>query len=441
MRQWRSLAFVVCLVACAKTQPPPAPVPKPKAAPKVEVADPALGLSRPPSPQEMQLIRALMRDTERIRGLGFRAPIDIRIQDRTAMRAYVSSALDEDSLTRARRRYVALGLLDPAVDVRDLLESVMEEELVGYYDPKKKQLAVRDDVARSLGNDLSRPLPKDGTASSSLEWRATVVHELVHALQDQHLGLGTAMVAERTTDADDAFGALVEGDATLAMLGYAADITGVSLETLTGDPRGLAASLHMSPERLSGALRAAPAIVREPLLFRYREGTLFAAKLFAAGGWEQVDAAHLTPPESTVAIVEPGRYLSQDVTPRLSLPELSWLAGSDYERVDEDVLGGFELAVVLGDARIDRRFLQRSWRGDRYIVLARGDKHATAWYLCVDTKALAKRVGSAFEALGTHGIPRRVWVEATCLLVARGFAGDEAEELERRFRTWARREP
>ena len=431
------LALAWCIVvACASapTSPAPAPQPRPEPAPPLTTPAPSgQGLSRAPTREEMSLIRALMRDTERIRGLGFRAPIDIRIQDRMAMRAYVSSALDEESLNRARRRYVALGLLDPAVDVRDLLESVMEEELVGYYDPKKKLLAVRDDVARALGSDSVGP--------TSLEWRATVVHELVHALQDQHLGLGAAMTAERSTDADDAFGALVEGDATLAMLGYAADITGVTLETLTGDPKGLAASLHMSPERLSGALRAAPAIMREPLLFRYREGTLFAAKLFAAGGWEQVDAAHLTPPESTVAIVEPARYLKQDVTPRLSPPDLGWLSASDYVRVDEDVLGGFELSVVLGDARIERRFLQRSWRGDRYTVLSRGEKHATAWYLCVDTKALAKRMGQAFESLGTHGIARRVSVEGTCALVARGFEPDEAEELERRFHAWARREP
>ena len=45
---------------------------------------------------------------------------------------------------------------------------------------------------------------------------ARVVHELVHALQDQHLGLSQAMEQERTTDAENAFGALVEGDATLA---------------------------------------------------------------------------------------------------------------------------------------------------------------------------------------------------------------------------------
>src|SRR5262249_6383020 len=162
-----------------------------------------------------------------------------------------------------RRRYVALGLLDAELDIRNLLESLMEEELVGYYDPKQKLLAVRDDVARALG----RPT----TDATGLEWRATVVHELVHALQDQQLGLAAAMEVERSTDADDAFGALVEGDATLAMLSYTAELGGVSLATLTADPAGLSATLRVAPERLTGALRAAPALVREPLLYRYRE--------------------------------------------------------------------------------------------------------------------------------------------------------------------------
>jgi hypothetical protein len=436
----RALGVVALLVACggapaARPQVAPAPAPRP-----VETAAPAAlpGLSRPPDEREMQLIKTLMRDTERIRGLAFRAPIDIRIQDRIAMRGYVSAAIEEDVLTRSRRRYVALGLLDPRIDVRELLESVMEEELIGYYDPKLKRLAVRDDVARSLGNRSS------GRGDTDLEWRATVVHELVHALQDQHLGLGKAIEVERSTDADDAFGALVEGDATLAMLGYAAELSGVSLEALSADPRGLAATLHVTPERLTRAMRDAPAILREPLLFRYRDGTLFAAKLYGAGGWEQVDAAHLTPPESTRSVSEPAQYLAQEATPRLTLPDLSWLASAGYERVDEDVLGGFEIAVVLRDGGIDTRLLTRGWRGDRYAVFERPSEEgslATTWFLCFDTKGLAKRVAGTFESLGTHGIPRRVTLEGSCLVVTRGLDPESNDELARRFREWAKHEP
>ena len=108
------------------------------------------------------------------------------------MRAYVRSALDDEDLAKARRRYVALGLLEPALDIRELIESLMEEELIGYYDPKRKVLALRDRVASSLASR--------GVQADDLEWRATVVHELVHALQDQHLGLSAAMEVERTTD-------------------------------------------------------------------------------------------------------------------------------------------------------------------------------------------------------------------------------------------------
>jgi hypothetical protein len=436
----RALWLLALCVGCGTAPEPEPRVPErpPALRPAALPTEGALpGVSRPPDDREMQLIRTLMRDTERIRGLAFREQIDIRIQDSAAMRGYVSQAIDEEVLARSRRRYVALGLLAPDIDVRELLESVMEEELIGYYDPKLKRLAVRDDVARSLGGQPARS-PAPGASSSDLEWRATVVHELVHALQDQHLGLGKAIELTRTTDADDAFGALVEGDATLAMLGYAAELSGVSLKTLSADPRGLAATLHVTPERLTRAMRDAPAILREPLLFRYREGTLFAAKLYGAGGWEQVDAAHLTPPESTRSVTEPAQYLAQEATPRLTLPDLSWLASAGYERVDEDVLGGFEISIVLREGGVDARTLQRGWRGDRYAVLERKDAIATTWFLCLDTKGLARRVATAFEGLGTHGIARRVSIEAACLLVTRGLDPDSDEELARRFREWAK---
>ena len=52
------------------------------------------------------------------------------------------------------------------------------------------RLVVRDDVMRSLARN------------SVDEARVVLVHELVHALQDQHLQLGTLNEVERDSDAD-----------------------------------------------------------------------------------------------------------------------------------------------------------------------------------------------------------------------------------------------
>jgi hypothetical protein len=426
------LACAALLLACHAHDPAPAgrraqPVVR---GPQAAAPAPQIGSSREPSAQEAGLIRELMRETEALRGLRFRAPVEVRIQDRTAMRGYVKEALHDQDLARARRRYLALGLLDPALDVRELIESLMEEELIGYYDPERKLLAVRDDVARSLA--------RADHAHQDLEWRATVVHELVHALQDQHLGLSQAMERERTTDAENAFGALVEGDATLAMLGYAAERQGGSLQALVADTTSLAASLRSAPVHAGGRLGQAPAIVREPLLFRYREGAVFAARLFVHDGWAGVDGAHRRQPASTLAVSQPQLYLKGDEPAALQLPDLAFLEQQRCPVVDQDVLGSLELGAALAPDDHKARELGRSWRGDRYVVLACATGDASVWFLEVSEPQAARKLRAAFARLDREqAITRFVSVQGTRLVVARNLDPKLQPELESRFRAWA----
>lgn len=397
----------------------------PRAAPAVQA-----GSSRPPSPREAGLIRELMRETEALRGLRFRAPVEVRIQDRAAMRGYVKEALDDQDLSRARRRYLALGLLDPALDVRELIESLMEEELIGYYDPERKLLAVRDDVARSLTRS-DHPL-------QDLEWRATVVHELVHALQDQHLGLSQAMERERSTDEENAFGAVVEGDATLAMLGYAAARQGGSLQALVADTAGLAAGLRAAPAHAGGRLGKAPAIVREPLLFRYREGAVFAARLFAQGGWEEVDGSHRRQPRTTLAVSQPSLYLKREEPPPLALPDLAFVAEQRCRVVDEDVLGSLELGAALAEDDSRARELGRTWRGDRYAVVECPAGDASIWFLQLSDPHAARKLRAAFAQLDQRQRGARFTaVRGARLLVARHLQPTLHAEVEARFQRWA----
>lgn len=388
----------------------------------------AVGSYRLPTASERILLDELVAETERIRHLRFKEPVEVRIQDRIAMRAYVSRAIEQEDLSRIRRRYVALGLLDPKLDVRELLETLMEEELVGYYDPKERLLAVRDDVARSLGE---RP------KGAELEWRATVVHELVHALQDQHLGLGAAIGLTRSTDADNAFGALVEGDATLAMLGYAAGKLGVSLQEVVRDRRHLEASLGASPDRVTGALKMAPAIVREPLLFRYRAGALFSAHLFHRGGWEAVDRAHLHPPLDTLSVLDPQHYRPQRDAHEFTLPPLDWLLGRGYRVVDQDVLGGFEMGVALEAQPAQTALVSRAWRGDLFTVLEHAEGDASVWGIRFASGRASREAERLFLRMpDAEGAVRRVLRVGHVILVVRNLPPTETQVLFERFRLW-----
>src|SRR6185295_18065417 len=79
-----------------------------------------------------------------------------------------------------------------------------------------------------------------------------IVHELTHALQDQHFDLQKFQISDPLSDAGSARSALIEGDATLTMYNF---FSGFELEKMPGfeqvidsvmqDPKQL---LEMSPD-------------------------------------------------------------------------------------------------------------------------------------------------------------------------------------------------
>src|ERR1043166_5642110 len=69
----------------------------------------------------------------------------------------------------------------------------------GYYDIKEKTLYLYDDIAGNYE-------------------RGVLIHEMVHALQDQHFGLAKLHQESFGSDAELAMAALIEGDATFTMI-------------------------------------------------------------------------------------------------------------------------------------------------------------------------------------------------------------------------------
>jgi hypothetical protein len=241
------------------------------------------------------------------------------------------------------------------------------------------------------------------------------------------------MELQRTTDQENAFGAVIEGDATLVMLGYVAERQGGSLDGLVADTAALARSLHDSPLQAGGRLSQAPALVREPLLFRYREGAVFAARLFAKSGWEAVNTAHRRLPPSTQAVRE-GTFESPELEP----PDFAAMLAPGCRSVDRDVLGSLEVGAALGSPLLSSAELARAWRGDDYRVLACADGDASLWFLRFSSPALARRARAALQRTDAQGQTLRlVLQQGSHLLVARRVEASVVRGLEPRFRAWA----
>jgi hypothetical protein len=328
------------------------------------------------------------------RGSGIRAGVPVRLarSDRDELEAFVTGQLEEDfPPDRARAvvaAYARLGLLEPDLDLLDLLRSLYLEQVVGYYDPAADTLFVREDV----DPDQLRPV---------------LVHEMVHALQDQVMDLDSVMSARRDdNDGLAAARAAVEGHATFVMMEWQlSETTGREMDLTTlPDLGGLLEGVDLSEATGMPVLADAPPLIRESLLFPYVGGLSFVQGLWRdAGAREPPLGADL--PTSTEQVLHPDRFVSDRDVPRALDYDEDLPAG--WTEIHQDGLGEFEvrhfLRTFLPDSS-QARSAARGWDADRYRLLREenGEREVLVWVSAWDdadeASAFADAAVDAFRA-------------------------------------------
>jgi len=387
---------------------------------------------------EASALRRLTREASRVRELTPTGPIVTRVASGQEIASRLAEQLEAEDMQEARDEYIALGLFPEDVNLRLLIKNLMAEQVVGFYDPEHQDLVIREDAARGL--------TRTGISPSLLQGRIAMVHELVHALQDQRLGLRAAMDVERDTDADNALHSLVEGDATLAMLGWVIARAGQPLSVLTTDPDRLRAVQQVAPS--GELLLAAPRIVQVSLMAPYLRGLAFCAALHARGGFAAVDRAHAEPPRSMEQVMHPEKFFSGEAPDAITLPELPSLQVAGFTPVLEDTLGELELGVYLGLGRstgIDEQ-AAAGWGGDRLRVYRSPGGLAAVWLTTWDDEAEAREAESAARraqdaASAEARESQRVVRIGRALLIMRGVTPalqpDVVATLEPTMRSWS----
>lgn len=322
-------------------------------------------------------VALVARRVEVLRGLRFRHPVRVEIVSPAQARR-VGTAEAERSQPLARRRaseelLKLLGLLPASADLGEIEADVFEEQVAGYYDPRRGRLA----LVRGAGVD-----------------DVTLAHELTHALEDQHADLERLGGRADGDDARTARQALVEGTATLVMERYARRWPS---EAPVGDAlAGLT--------QVAGA-RPLPQYVARSLVFPYFQGLVFVRALVGAdrGGWDLVDVAERArPPRSTAEILDADRWLraEQPVPVSLAAAELVLRASGDgWRRAIGSTLGAEDLAALLSPTSgpLAARSVTTAWRGGRYALWRRGPLNAAGCTVpcrARDTALLAVRMSS-----------------------------------------------
>ena len=235
---------------------------------------------------------------------------------------YTPEAIDTDG-----RAGALIGLYPPGVNLKAANMSLLESQVIAFYDFKKKTMVV-------VNGALEREFPGQPPELQTKLDNMILAHEFTHALQDQNFDFGARDEALKSNgDRALALHSVAEGDATIA--GYACMLgrmDSVILATLIGN-------LKSFSQTFTGAAAGVPRGVAEPLIFQYTDGVRFVAEAYQRGGWKAVDKLYIDPPQSTQQIIDPSLYFDHP-----TLPDTVTVAGyqsrmAGWHKSDEDTLG------------------------------------------------------------------------------------------------------
>ena len=347
---------------------------------------------------------ALLKETSELRQLSILKEVKSGAQSRDDIQRMIVKNLDADTtpaeMHAAEVLLKAFGLAPKDFAYRAFLIKLLTEQVAGYYDPKAQQFYLADWI------ELEGQKP-------------VMAHELTHALQDQHFNLKRfEKWPKGDSDAELAAHALIEGDATLAMIHYMAKNPLIALAFM----RTLG-----SQEAASEQFKQAPRALRESLLFPYEEGSQWATQLYRRGGWEIVSEAFSKLPQSTEQILHAEKYFAYEAPQKLTLPEFKTVLGRNWRRIDSDVNGEWGCYLILDEFLNNTAESKRAtagWGGDRFALYETGRPgeifvaQLTAWDTPGDAReffdAYAKRTLKRYPEAKDTSIGTRVnWKTAT----------------------------
>ncbi len=303
-------------------------------------------------------------------------------------REYTPEIIDTDG-----RAGALIGLYPPGINLKAANMSLLESQVIAFYDFKKKRMVV---VSGALEREFPGQPPE---LQTKLDYMI-LAHEFTHALQDQNFDFG-AKDEKLKSNGDRALAlhSVAEGDATIA--GYAYMLGGMNPVILTT----LIGNLQSFSQAFTGAAAGVPRGVAEPLIFQYIDGVKFVAEAYRRGGWTAVDKLYSDPPQSTQQIIDPSLYFDHPAP-----PDTVTVAGyqsrlAAWHKSDEDTLGELGLRIILqntrGMASPDLALATR-WAGDRIVMLRKGQAVSVIWLLAFRSADSAARFAALYRKVLDH---------------------------------------
>ncbi|HVG93991.1 MAG TPA: hypothetical protein VND21_06055, partial [Planctomycetota bacterium] len=384
----------------------------------------------------LKIVDALRLDAARIRGLPWKqeVPADLisRQQLRINLEEMIKEEMKPEEYDRDLRMLRRLGLLREDEDPIQIQLTFLEQGIAGYFNPKTKRLYVID----GLTGDGQRP---------------TILHELVHALEDQYIDLETSQKAlEKDGDRLFAFKCVVEGSAEHARRQYEKENPEIARLSVREQRSSQSAG------EMARILAAVPALLILPTLLQYQTGPAFVGRAVGEEYVKGMERLYGDAPLSQEQVLHPGKYLapSRDLPRRMVWPaDIATTLGEGWKGHEAMPMGQLDVALWLDrwfgrtNGKLDVRLMSQGrfwtqptqvasqgWDGMWLQVFDKGDKtigyaFASAWDSNDDAREAGEAIEAALRKQYGKGFASEGWKDGDGRPVAEGGDGERARPL------------
>ncbi|RZV43174.1 MAG: hypothetical protein EX267_08590 [Acidimicrobiia bacterium] len=313
-------------------------------------------------------IDELIIEAQQLRGLEFLEPVDVVLLTDEEYQArfaqIVEEELAEEDVQAINALLRVLGIIEEDEDYRRLVETLLSAGTGGFYDPETEEL-----VVRLVGGEF-------GPYAESV-----VVHELVHALQDQHFDL----LDNEDLEGDEAYvaTAVIEGDALLREVTFVQAMSLADQASYLGD----ISSIDLS------ALDSLPGYIVNSFQSAYLDGFTFHQRV----GLDEIDSHFVDLPESSEQILDADSYRADEQPREVTLPDYE-IPG--YEVWFDAPAGQKDLELLLTDGVPTNDAIEaaQGWGGDwNRVYNARDEDAVYVLSYLGDSKADAEQLADAFS--------------------------------------------
>ena len=324
---------------------------------------------------------------EKAVGLKFKTPPKVETRSRDQVRDYIIKQVSDSQTVRElageEAAYKRLGLIPDTLKLQPFMESLLLEQIVGFYDPHTKILYIVDGS------------PKDLVAT-------IVTHELVHALQDQYISLDSIQKTKGDNDRQSAAQSVFEGQAVYEQISIMLGGSNIAINLPGGWDR--IREMIRESQASMPIFAGAPRVIQETLIFPYLSGAEFYRNYKERNPGSII---YKDMPVSTEQIIHPSAFfVKRDNPTKVTLGALT-----NATEVYENDLGEFETRLFLFQHLNDQNEAIRGasgWDGDRYAVVNTPQGPGIVWLSVWDSHVEA----GEFYDLAGQAIEKRFSTKA-----------------------------